>query len=106
MKNRRDVCYARDAGFIQFDGLPGLIKTGCTATPAYKSHYCSEHTNRVCELEVRESVGDDEMDKPTGPALRSHLRKHLEYWERSIRDGTCQESNKKTNLLSGIITYV
>ena len=40
MKNRRDVCYAKDAGFIQFDGLSGLIKTGCSATPAYKSRFC------------------------------------------------------------------
>ena len=48
MKNRRDVCYAKDAGFIQFDGLPGLIKTGCTSTPAFKSHYCSHHGNPIC----------------------------------------------------------
>ena len=67
MKNRRDVCNARDAGFIQFDGLPGLIKTGCTATPAFKSHYCSEHTNQACKLKVLETVGDDEMDKPIVP---------------------------------------
>ena len=26
MKNRQDVCYAKDAGFIQFDGLSGLIR--------------------------------------------------------------------------------
>ena len=29
MKNRRDVCYAKDAGFIGFEGLAGSIKTGC-----------------------------------------------------------------------------
>ena len=75
MKNRRDVCYAKDAGFIQFDGLPGLIKTGCTSTPAFKSHYCSHHINQVCELKGSEFIDDDEMDKPTGPVLRSHSSK-------------------------------
>ena len=33
MKNHRDVCYAKDAGFIEFEGLKGLIKTGCAAAP-------------------------------------------------------------------------
>lgn len=75
MKNRRDVCNARDAGFIQFDGLPGLIKTKCTATPTFKSHYCSEHIHQACELEVLVGVGDDDMDLLIGPVLRSHLAK-------------------------------
>ena len=71
-ENRRDVCYAKDAGFIQFDGLPGLIKTGCTSTPAFKSHYCSHNIHQVCELKGSEDIGDDEMDKPIS---RSHSSK-------------------------------
>jgi hypothetical protein len=27
MKNHRDVCMAKDAGFIEFDGLPGSLCT-------------------------------------------------------------------------------
>ena len=43
MKNRRDVCMARDAGYIEYSGLPGAIKTG------------SLHTPRACIQEVSES---------------------------------------------------
>lgn len=70
MKNRRDVCYAKDAGFIEFNGLSGSIKTGCAATPAFKSRYCSVHENQACHLLYSEEV-DEDMDTPTGPTLRS-----------------------------------
>ena len=60
MKNRRDVCLAKDAGFIQYPGLPGRIKTGCMATPAFKSRYCTQHTVRVGST----SENDTAQDKP------------------------------------------
>ena len=47
MKNRRDVCAATEAGFIEYAGLPGTIKTGCQQTPAYQSKFCYEHSPRV-----------------------------------------------------------
>ena len=76
MKNRRDVCYAKDAGFIQFDGLTGSIKTGCHATPAFKSRYCTLHKSNAYGQLMRGDVDpDEELDVPTGPALRSHQRK-------------------------------
>ena len=37
MKNRRDVCMAKDAGSIEYPGLPGHIKSGCTASPKFNS---------------------------------------------------------------------
>lgn len=43
MKNHRQICLATDAGYMEFDGLPGRIKTGCPNSPAYKSRYCSLH---------------------------------------------------------------
>ena len=46
-KNNRSVCFAKDAGYIQYDGLPGRIKTGCMSTPTYRSHFCDEHKLRV-----------------------------------------------------------
>ena len=54
MKNRRDVCYAKDAGYVEFDELSGSIKTGCQATPAYKSRYCEQHIimAKVCSYLV------------------------------------------------------
>ena len=33
MKNRRDICAADCAGFIEYAGLPGKVKTGCMDTP-------------------------------------------------------------------------
>jgi len=58
MKNRRDVCMARDAGYIEYDGLPGAIKTGCMNTPQKGSRHCSLHTGRACIQQASQS--DDE----------------------------------------------
>jgi hypothetical protein len=58
MKNRRDVCMARDAGYIEYDGLSGAIKTGCMNTPQQKSRHCSLHAPRACIQRASES--DDE----------------------------------------------
>ena len=74
MKNRRDVCYAKDAGFIQFSGLPGSIKSGCHSTPAYKSRYCDDHLHFACDsrdLTCKEDKDSGELDAPIGPVLRS-----------------------------------
>lgn len=43
MKNQREVCMARDAGYTTYGGLAGSVKTGCPNTPAYKCRYCKEH---------------------------------------------------------------
>ena len=36
-----------EAGFVEYEGLPGVIKTGCQLSPAYSSKYCYEHAPRV-----------------------------------------------------------
>jgi len=33
MKNHQDVCYSKDAGYIEYNGLPGKVKAGCPNTP-------------------------------------------------------------------------
>ena len=43
MKNRRDVCFTKDTGSIHYPGLPGHIKTGCVASPSFKSRFCRKH---------------------------------------------------------------
>jgi hypothetical protein len=43
MKNHRDVCCATNAGYSEYTGLPGRVRTGCPNTPAYKSAYCDVH---------------------------------------------------------------
>ena len=47
MKNRRDVCAANEAGFVEYEGLPGMIKTGCQLSPVSYSKYCFEHAPRI-----------------------------------------------------------
>lgn len=61
MKNRRGVCMAKDAGYIEFHGLPGSVKTGCQATPSYKSRYCASHMPQGCEP-VR-CIDDEELNE-------------------------------------------
>ena len=48
MKNRRDVCFAKDAGSIHYPGLPEQIKTGCVASPSFKSRFCHKHDVHSC----------------------------------------------------------
>ena len=43
MKNHRDVCFAKEAGYAEYKGLPGKIQTGCPNTPDLKSRFCSKH---------------------------------------------------------------
>ena len=50
MKNRRDVCMAKDAGYIQYLGLPGHIKSGYTLSPNFMSRYCQNHAQRASTL--------------------------------------------------------
>ena len=49
LKNRRDACLAKDAGFKSYPGLPGHVKSGCMSTPSFKSRYCKQHCERVCK---------------------------------------------------------
>lgn len=66
-KNHRDVCKAKDAGYITFDGLPGQVKTGCQKSPALKSRYCSLHKPRVCTLtKLPEEGSTEEAGKKEG----------------------------------------
>ena len=68
MKNRRDVCFAKDAGFVKFEGLPGLIKTGCIASPTYKNQYCDLHKNHACERPYSEEVINEVPGASDSPA--------------------------------------
>ena len=52
MKNRRDVCAATEAGFIEYEDLPGVIKTGCQLSPEHQSKYCYNHAPRVSQRAV------------------------------------------------------
>ena len=60
MKNHRDVCLAKEAGYAEFHGLPGRVKTGCPNTPQLMSRYCSLHTPTAFKPQ-----GDDSFDDTT-----------------------------------------
>ena len=62
--------FAKDAGFIQFDGLPGQIKMGCPATQAYKRRFCDNHQPQACTLLKSDDV-DEELGALPGPAVGS-----------------------------------
>lgn len=80
MKNRRDVCMAKDAGCIQYPGIPGHIKSGCTASPQYKSRFCQEHTSRVSLSPCTDSEGD--------PVIEMLLEKRTTRQRTSYKVGT------------------
>ncbi len=48
-KNNRPVCAADGAGYTEYTGLPGSIKTGCLETPEQQSKFCRHHKPRVFE---------------------------------------------------------
>ncbi|KXJ06830.1 uncharacterized protein LOC114576501 [Exaiptasia diaphana] len=55
MKISREVCKAKDVGFLQYKGLEGSIKSGCLKSPAFESRYCEDHKDFACELKIASS---------------------------------------------------
>ena len=69
MKNHRYVCCATHAGYAEFDGLKGKIRTGCPNTPAFKSPFCSIHTPMVA---VQQDIScDNDAVSPEASATQS-----------------------------------
>ena len=58
MKNHREVCFAKDAGFIEYNGLPGKVKTGCPNTPDLKSRFCALHRPIAADTQEVQLTGD------------------------------------------------
>ena len=64
MKISREVCKAKDAGFVEYGGLVGsCVRTGCTKTPAFESRYCKDHKDYSCKLKV---ANDEEVQLKKG----------------------------------------
>lgn len=63
LKNHRSVCAPTDAGYIQYTGLPGTIKSGCTNTPCQKSRFCPKHKPRPLTSQT-ESNNKVDRDDP------------------------------------------
>ena len=76
MKNNREVCYAVDAGYAEFVGLPGKIKTGCPNTPAFKSRYCSIHIPYVASdgSDTQAPLTASQLNAPKLPGIITNKR--------------------------------
>lgn len=64
MKNHRDVCFAANAGYVEYSGLPGRVRTGCPNTPEFKSRYCALHKPAVA-IPQKLHVGEDASSTPS-----------------------------------------
>lgn len=81
MKNHCAVCAASEAGYIEYDGLPGRVKTGCTNTPEQKNRFCTLHkphalnsSSQSCKTTVIESILEK---KETRSATHYKVRMHF-----------------------------
>lgn len=54
--NNRECCMAKDSGFIQYDSLPGQIRSGCIVTPKLGSRFCENHIVDHKELDKEKNV--------------------------------------------------
>ena len=55
-KNNRTVCAAEEAGYVEYHGLPGMVKTGCMNTPIQTSTFCALHKPREMKTENESTV--------------------------------------------------
>ena len=71
LKNHRSVCAASEAGFIEYDGSPGHVKSGCTNTPLQTCPFCSIH--KPCVLV--------NISKSQHKVIEMILSKRNTFWE-------------------------
>lgn len=67
-KNRRDVCGATEAGFIECSGLIGAIKTGCQFSPMKTTKYCVHHSPRISPMSNLPDPDTTKEDVTTVPS--------------------------------------
>lgn len=63
LKNSRDVCAAEDAGFVEYAGLPGQVKTGCMETPQQSGKFCLHHQPRKVDSFGQQKVVEMVLSK-------------------------------------------
>ena len=81
-KNNRPVCAAEEAGYVEYAGLPGKVKTGCLNTPEQQSTFCQLHKPRQMKQEQTES---QRQDTPLHGVVETILKK------KQTRSGTYYE---------------
>ena len=93
MKISREVCKAKDVGYIHYKGLQGTIRTGCTKSPAFESRYCAEHRDFACQLKVAsedEIASADTEEAQGGPITRAMAKANNDQKENS-EDGIIEQ---------------
>ena len=91
MKNRRDVCAASEAGYIEYESLPGVIKTGCQLSPGYQSKYCYEHAPRISQMTGRDDQTSAHLESGVVRLItaKKHTRKETYYQVYTYNVYTC-----------------
>ena len=84
MKNHRDVCCASCAGFAEYKGLVGRVRTGCPNTPAYKSSYCGVH-KPVIATSHSDNEGDASREEPIGFVVGKRVTRASTLYEVSLQ---------------------
>ena len=49
--NNMECCMTKESGYIEYDSLPGQIRTGCIRTPKLARRFCEEHVRDHKELD-------------------------------------------------------
>ncbi len=68
MKNNWEVCLATMAGYAEYKGLPGRVRTGCPNSPEYKSPFCCIHKPTVA---VRQDTPLEDTPSSSGAAIQN-----------------------------------
>ena len=77
-KNRRDICAATEAGFIENGSLPGMIMTECQHTPMQNSPFCCQHAPRVSVTLPVADTDDAEITLMTEKAQQKAAEKYYQ----------------------------
>jgi len=83
MKNHRDVCSATNAGYVEYKGLPGRVRTGCPNTPSFKSSYCNEHKPTMA------ACSDNTKEEPVGLILGKRITRSTTLYQ--VRVVNCDD---------------
>ena len=80
-KNNRPVCAADEAGFIEYAGLPGKVRTD---TPEQNSLFCSAHKPRQMSQDSTEPHGEQQHQGIVEMILNKKMTRNSIFYEVSI----------------------
>ena len=93
------MCAATKAGFVQYEGLPGAITTGCQLYPAFQSKFCIHHTPRVAHMSS--SDGKSSKDNIIGLITNKKETRNGTYYE--VPEKALISKGKYCHVLAGFL---